>query len=428
MAQAAASPAVRTSPNVLLRLRAMMFLQYFAQGSYLTIVAVYLKDGLKFSGSEVGWIMGAIGLGPLVAPFIVGQLVDRHLATERVLAACHLLAGIVMLGLYQQTAFGPVVTLATVYSVLYVPTMMLTNSLAFHHLADRDREFPLVRVWGTIGFIVPSWLILFYFLKGLEGEALSRAQGVAFAVSGVAGLVMAVYSLTLPHTPPDPSRSGSFAPGVVLRLARRRDFGVLFIVTFFLAMAHNYYFVFNSPLVKSVLLRVNEADWVQTFTTLGQVAEIGVMAALGPALLKLGYKRTMLIGAASYALRCIALAVAGDAAIPFGLAASLAAVGQVLHGVCFGFFLAAAFIYVDRASPPDVKGSMQTIFGTFVFGIGGVLGAVLGGQMDEWFVTGEGASAVYQWNPIWLSCAALAGVFALVLAVGFPKQWPDATS
>ncbi len=420
MAQVAVSSG-RTSATVLYRLRLMMFLQYFVQGAYLTIVAVYLRDALHFTGAQTGWFLAAIGVGPVVAPFVVGQLVDRHLATERVLAACHLLAGLLMLGLYVQERFWPVLLLGTAYSILYIPTMMLTNSLAFHHLADRDREFPLVRVWGTIGFIVPSWFILFYFLKGLQGDELNRAQGVAFAVSGIGGIVMALYCLTLPRTPPDRARSGKFAPGVVLRLAARRDFLVLFVVTFFLAAAHNYYFVFNGPLVKAVLLRVQRADWVQTFMSIGQVAEIGVIAALGPSLVRLGYKRTMLIGATSYALRCAALAAAGHVALPFGVAVALAAAGQALHGVCFGFFLAAAFIYVDRASPADVKGSMQTIFGTFIFGIGAVLGGVWGGWMSDRFVAGQGDAAVYDWNALWLSCGALAALFAGVLALGFPR-------
>jgi nucleoside transporter len=409
-----------TPSSVRYRLAAMMFLQYFVQGAYLSIVADYLRTYLKSSPDEISWFMAALGAGPLVAPFIVGQLVDRHMATERVLAACHALAGVLMIAIYYQTSFMPVLVLGTAYSVLYTPTMMLTNSLAFSHLASRDREFPLIRLWGTIGFIVPAWFILFYFLKGLSGDDLSRAQGVAFIVSGSVGLVMAAYCLTLPHTPPEPRKSGSFAPAVVLGLAKRRDFRILFIVTFFLAAVHTYFFFFNSSLVRAVLARTGYEDWTQTFTTLGQIAEIGVMTLLGPSIVRLGYKRTMLIGAAAYTLRCVALALAGDAAMPFSAAVSLAAIGQALHGVCFGFFLAAAFIFVDRTSPADVKGSMQTIFGTLIFGLGAVLGSFMGGRLEAVYVNKSAAVAVYQWEPIWLWCAALGGVCFLLLAAAFP--------
>jgi nucleoside transporter len=408
-----------TPSSVRSRLAVMMFLQYFVQGAYLSIVADYLRTYLQASGDEISWFMAALGAGPLLAPFIIGQLVDRHMATERVLAACHFLSGVLMIALYFQTTYLPVLILGTAYSVLYTPTMMLTNSLTFHHLASRDREFPLIRVWGTIGFIVPAWFILFYFLKGLSGDALSHAQGVAFLVSGAVGIVMGIYSLTLPNTPPEPRKS-NFAPAVVLGLWKRRDFRVLFIVTFFLAAVHTYFFFFNSSLVRAVLARAGYEDWTQSFTTLGQIAEIGVMALLGPSIVRLGYKRTMLIGAAAYTVRCVVLALAADPAMPFSAAVSLAGLGQALHGVCFGFFLAAAFIFVDRTSPADVKGSMQTIFGTLIFGLGAVLGSFMGGRLETVYVDKSAAVAVYQWGPIWLWCAALGGVCFTVLATAFP--------
>lgn len=412
-----------TATSLKIRLGLMMFLQYFVQGSYLSIVAVYLRDALHFDDAQIGNFLAALALGPLVAPLVVGQLVDRLVPTERVLAACHFLSGLLMLVLYTQTEYWPVLALGTLYSVLYVPTMMLTNSLAFRHLADRDREFPLIRVWGTIGFIVPAWLIEFYFLNGLSGDVLNRSRGIAFVVSGIGGLVMAVYALTLPNTPPEKQTSGRFAPAVVLRLLRRRDFLVLTLVTFVIAGAHNFYFVWNGPLLKSVLGRIGAEDKVQTFATIGQVAEILVMMIVGTSVLRLGYKQTMSIGIASYALRCVALATAGDGT--FGQIPSLvlAGVGNALHGVCFGFFLATAFLYVNNTSPPDVKGSMQTIYGTLIFGLGGVLGANFAGRLGQRYLLGEfDGTKIYDWHGIWTVCAVAAGLCLVVFVFGFPRD------
>jgi len=411
------------------RLAGMMFLQYFMQGAYLTILSVYVKDALHFTDDQIGWFISAMAVGPVLAPFIVGQLVDRMLPTERVLAGCHFLGGLIMLVIFYQTEFVPVIVLGTIYSILYIPTMMLTNSLAFHHLRDRDREFPRVRVWGTIGFIVPSWLISFYFLKGLTGDALSRGQGIAFIVAGIAGIVMSVYCLTLPSTPPTPRGSGQFAPAVVLRLMKRRDFAVLFIVSFFIAAVHNYFFVWNSPLVKELLTRHEWGDRTQAFTTLGQITEILVMALLAPVILKLGYKRTMIVGAIAYAVRCLAFAEAANPDLPFGAALAVAAFGQSLHGFCFAFFMASAFIYIDREAPPDVKGSLQTIYGVFVMGLGGVAGGVWGGRMGKWFpetllVDGVKSRTFDNWAPIWLWCAAAAALCAVAMALFFPRVAP----
>jgi nucleoside transporter len=412
----------RTPPPTKARLCLMMFLQYFVQGSYLNIVSVYLRDALKFTDGQIGMFLAALAVGPILSPLVIGQLVDRMLPTERVLAGCHFLAGLLMLGLYSQTDYLPVLALGTLYSILYIPTMMLTNSLAFRHLAERDREFPLVRVWGTLGFIVPAWFIEFYFLKGLTGDDLNRARGVAFLVSGIGGLVLAAYSLTLPHTPPAPRGEGKFAPGVVLRLLKRRDFLVLTLVTFVIAGAHNFYFVWNGPLLQTVLGRIGKSE-VQTFATIGQIAEIAVMAVVGSLVLRLGFKRTMLAGIAAYSLRCVALGVAGSGTLEPAAAVALAGLGNALHGACFGFFVAVAFMYVDKTSPPDVKGSMQTVYGTLIFGIGMVVGGWVAGALGNVYkLSAEGVPAVYDWNGIWLTCAAAAGACFVVFAAAFPRD------
>jgi nucleoside transporter len=416
------APAERTPPAVKRKLCALMFLQYFVQGAYLTIVADYLVSALGFSEEQKGSFIAAISVGPILAPLFVGQLVDRWFATDRVLAVFHFIAGLLMLALYRQTEFGPVVALGTLYSVVYVPTTMLTNSLTFHHLRDGNREFPLVRVWGTIGFIVPAWLIEFYFLRGLQGAELDQARSIVFAVSGVGGIITSLFCFLLPYTPPSGEASGKFAPGVVFSLLKRREFAVLFGVSFFIAMAHQYYFNFNATLVKQVLTRGNHADWTARFMTISQIMEIGAMALLAPAVARLGFKRVMLIGASCYALRCVLLAGAATWDLSIVGAYVVAGAGQALHGFCFGFFLAAAFMYLDQASPPDIKGSMQTVYGVLVVGLGMVLGGVWGGWMGTRFTTGGGATTVYQWSPIWLWCAVLAAVCTLVLAVAFPKS------
>ena len=191
------------SPMPLLgRLSLMMFLQYFVQGCYLPIAALYVETTLGFAPREVGTFVAALAIGPILAPFILGQIVDRAFATERVMAFCHGLGGAMMLLLYYQTSAWPVIALGTAYSILYVPTMMLSNSLAFRQLKNSDMEFPWIRLFGTLGFIVPAFIIESWWLRGLGGPELARARGIAFALSGIFGLVMAAYCLTLPHTPP----------------------------------------------------------------------------------------------------------------------------------------------------------------------------------------------------------------------------------
>ena len=447
--------AARTDPVLKARFSLMMFLQYFVQGSYLPVVSLFVEQNLSFSSGQMGWFKAALAVGPLLAPFIIGQMVDRHFATERVLAWSHLGAGGLMLAMYTlaqvwtSALFWPMVALAALYSALYVPSMMLTNTLAFHHLRDREAEFPIIRLWGTIGFIVPAWLVEMVFLRGLEGDVLQDRRAVILLVAGVAGLVMAAYCYSLPHTPPARDRH-DIAPGRVLRLLRRRDFLVLVLVSLLVALAHDYFFLWNSPFLRAALDRAGIAGaWEQRIASIGQVFEIVVMAGLGFAIKRFGFKVTMIVGATAYLLRALIFSWVIAADLPSGAMLGFIYVGQALHGLCFGCFLAAAYMYVDRVAPPDARGSMQTFYGTFIVGAGMVLGSVVGGGIGDAFTTDAGRPTVRErlgietgagvveftqenaagveehkirdWPAIWLSSAAISAVALAAFAIAFPK-------
>lgn len=415
----------RSPPALLTRLSVMMFLQYFVQGCYLPIAALYVDQTLGFTARQVGVFVAALAIGPILAPFVVGQIVDRSFATERVMAFCHLIGGGLMLALYCQTGVWPVMVLGTVYSVLYVPTMMLSNSLAFQHLRNEELEFPWIRLCGTIGYIVPAFLIELWWLRGLAGPELASARGIAFALSGVVGVLMAAYCLTLPHTPPARREQRSYAPGVVLRMLRQRDFFVIVAVTFFICIAHQYFFVFNSPFLRDIL---RSGGWQtaaeQMISSIGQWCEILVMAFLGLMLKKWGYKRTLILGASAYLLRFLLFSLVFSVDPPFYGKLALAGAGQALHGFCFGCFLAVGYMYVDRISPPDVRGSMQNIYGVFFISIGFFAGGLVGGAVGDWFTTMADGEKVRNWTAIWLSGTVLCAACVAALAAFFPVRQP----
>lgn len=411
------------SPGPLLgRLSLMMFLQYFVQGCYLPIAALYVESTLGFAPRQVGVFVAALAIGPILAPFILGQIVDRAFPTERVMAVCHGLGGALMLALYYQTAAGPVIALGTAYSILYVPTMMLSNSLAFRHLRNSDMEFPWIRLFGTLGFIVPAFIIESWWLRGLEGTELARARGIAFALSGIFGIVMAAYCLTLPHTPPIRNERHRYAPGVVMAMLRQRAFLVIVVVTFFICIAHQFFFVFNSPFLRDILDTGGWGAAEQRISSIGQWCELGVMAVLGFLLKRLGFKRTLLIGASAYMLRCLLFALVFAIDLPFAGRLAIAAAGQALHGFCFGCFLAVGYMYVDRISPPDVRGSMQNVHGVFFISLGFFFGGLVGGEVGDWFTAAADGQTVRNWTGIWLTSAALCAACVAGLAAFFPGE------
>ena len=441
---------LRTTGVVRARLSLMMFLQYFIQGSYLPVASLYIEDALNFDKFEVGLFGSALAVGPLFAPFIVGQLVDRHWATQRVLAVSHLLGGLTMLWLYTQTEITGFVILGIIYSILYVPTMMLTNSLAFHHLKQRDREFPLIRLFGTIGFVVPAWWVELYWLKGLEGSELSQARSIILLLAGGFGILMAAYCWTLPHTPPERKDDAKFAPGKVIGLLRIRCLAVLVIISFFVAVVHKFYFVWNSPFLNDVLRSGGiTGAWEQRISSIGQLSEVLVMIFLGWLVAKHGFKRTLALGILAYTIRCIVFAVAITIDVNFGLRMGLVIFGQALHGVCFACFLAAAFMLVDRVAPKDIRGSMQNIYGTFVIGLGLFVGGISSGALGKWLTTppngatfrnslgivskagmrlNEKKDLLSDWTLLWLSCALLSALCLVAFLLSFPKEIPEATA
>lgn len=410
----------RTARSVKIRLYVMMFLQYFVQGCYLPIISLYLQEKLIFTSQQLGMFGAALAVGPLFAPFVLGQLVDRHFSTQLVLAVCHAAGGIVMLTLWQQTQFLPVLVLGTVYSILYLPSLMLTNSLAFHHLVNRDREFPFVRLWGTIGFVFPAWVVEFWWLRGLEGQELVDARGFTLALAGIAGLVMGVYCLTLPSTPPPNKNARDFAPGKVIGLLRQRNFLALVVVSFGIAIVHNFYFVWNSPFLKEVLRQGGVMGaWEQRISSIGQIAEVLVMTILGLSIARLGFKWTMLVGIVAYATRFGIFAFAGTFAAAFPLNITIVCIGQALHGFCFGCFLAVAYMYVDRVAAVDIRGSMQNVYGTFVIGVGAFLGGFVSGAIGNAFSTSVQEK---NWVGIWSSGVAMTVVCLIAFALWFPKD------
>jgi predicted MFS family arabinose efflux permease len=332
----------------------MLFLQYFVQGAYFSVASLYLLNYLHFTATQVGIFGSAAAFGAVLAPVIAGQVADRYVSTERFLALSHFLGGIIMLLIWRQTTPVVVLALTFVYSLLYVPTMSLTNTMCFRNLRNREQEFPILRSCGTIGFIAAQWLFEVVRLAPLKDEPaqLLAARGDAFFLSGAAGVLLAAYCLTLPRTPPIQSGVTKFAPVEAIRLLADRGFLVLFVISLPIAIVHSYHFVWVAPYLAQDTGIADE--WIGRVTTVGQIFEILVLALLGLGLKRMGFKWTLTLGISAYVLRNLIFAAAPP--VPIVVAA------QALHGFCFACFFATAFMLVDRLAPQDARASVQTSF------------------------------------------------------------------
>jgi nucleoside transporter len=390
-------------PFVRARLSAMMFLEFFIWGAWLPLIFGYLPS-LGFSSAEQGWITSAFAMASITAMFFSTQFADRHFAAERFCAFSNLVGGLSILALYWVHDFWPFFVLMLVHSLFYVPTISITNSIAFAALKDAQREFGKVRLWGTIGWIAASWPFVFL-LAGKTGAALHSALTAIFIVAAVASFVLALFSLTLPATPPATMASDASAPLKAIRLLAAPPMLVLFVVTLIDALVHQCYFQWTSPFLQAAGLAEN---WIMPAMSIGQVAEIASMAVLGLVLSRLGWRATMTLGILAHALRFFVFAI-GD---PLWLMVSI----NVVHGICYAFFFAAVYIFVDECCPRDARASAQGLFNLVILGIGPFAGSLLWGSLGDVLRTPNGAVI---FSRLFLAPAVLGLVAALLLVVGF---------
>jgi len=374
------------------RLGGMMFLQYALWGAWLPLTARYLsasiaEGGLGFSGAEIGMILGLAGsIGAVAAPFIAGQFADRYFSTERILAFLVLSGGLVKWYTATQTEYSAWLYLSIIYSVLYMPTLALSNSLAFSHIEDKENTFPKIRVWGTIGWIAASWAfpmiwlqqdlsfqLMPPFISGPEVANVTARLADALKFSAMISIAYGVFCFMLPHTPPKADAVEKLAFKKAFSLFNNRSFLVLVLASLGVSIIHQIYFLQTGPFLSSIGIKDSA---IGPAMTIGQFAEIATMAYLGFFLKRLGYKKVITIGIMAYFAR---YAIFGTSFLP----AWVMVISQAFHGFCFAFFFAAGFIYVDKLADDDVRHSAQTVFGIIIFGGGPVVGGWLSGKLQE---------------------------------------------
>jgi nucleoside transporter len=366
----------------------MMVLEFFIWGAWLPLIFGYLPS-LQFTPAEQSWILNAFPIAAIVGMFFSNQFADRNFAAEKFLAVSHLIGGVAMLSLAWVTSFWPFFLLMLVHCLLYVPTISITNSIAFTHMRDAQKEFGIVRMGGTIGWILAAWPFTFILVdwakvkaanpqglsnwlgtvlgSGLTGTALQEGTRWTYIVSGIAALVLAAFSLTLPHTPPKPATSASnkLAWLEAMRLLRQPFVLVLWLVTFLDAFVHNCYFNWTGTFLSSTQVGI-PGNWIMPVMSIGQIAEILTMFILGATLKRLGWKMTMIVGILGHAARFAVYAF-------FPAHKELIILVQVLHGICYAFFFATVYIFVDEFFPKDARASAQGLFNVMILGIGALV-------------------------------------------------------
>jgi nucleoside transporter len=381
----------------------MMVLQYVIWGAWYVTITTYLTTTLHFSATQAGAVFGTTAVASLVSPFFVGLVADRFFATERVMAALYIVGAVLMFLITQVQSFGAVYGLVLAFCLCYFPTIALTNSITMQQVADPGRDFPPIRVMGTLGWIAINLAVGFMRIE---------AAATQFLLASGACVVMAIYSLAaLPHTPP-PARGQKVTARQVLGLdalamMKDRSYLVFVIASILACIPLTFYYSFTNAYLNDIGV-VNAAGKM----TLGQMSEVALMLLMPVVFRLLSVRGILLAGLLAWGIRYVLLAY-GDP----GPGVWMFYVAILLHGICYDFFFVTGQLYTDQEAPAHLRSTAQGFITFVTYGVGMLIGSLLSGSALDYFTTTTGGTVVRNWAGFWLSSALMS--FAIMLLVLF---------
>jgi nucleoside transporter len=381
----------------------MMFLNFVVWGCWYVTISTYLTSTLKFSGTEAGAVFGTTALASIISPFFVGLIADRFFSTERVLCVLHLLGGACIYLVTMVHSFGAVYGLMFAHCLCYFPTLALTTSITLKNCPDA-RRFPLFRVFGTLG-----WIAIGQVIGAMKIEASSKQFVLAAGMS----VVMALFCLTLPHTPPMGKGKAITARDILgldaLVMLKNRSYLIFAISSILACIPLTFYFSFTNAYLNDVGV-VNAAGKM----TLGQASEVGMMLAMPWVFRRMSVKAILMLGLAAWSMRYGLLAY-GNA----GAGMWMFYIAILVHGVCYDFFFVTGQLYTDQEAPPALRNTAQGFYTFLTYGVGMFVGSLLSGIAVDFFTTGTGPTMVRHWTGFWLSSSLAAMILFLAIGLFF---------
>jgi len=396
------------------KLSFMMFLEFFIWGGWFVTLGTFLSNNLSASGGEIGQAFSTQSWGAIIAPFIIGLIADRYFNAEKLLGVLHLIGAVLMYQLSNVESFNMFYPYVLGYMIAYMPTLALVNSVSFNQMDNPTKDFPHIRVWGTVGWIAAGWIISLGFqwdsLQNIEDGALKNT----FLMVAIASAVLGIFSFLLPATPPsnkgDKLTSISEMLGLdALGLLKDRNFIIFFISSILICIPLAFYYQNLSPFLAELQVEKSTA-WASA----GQISEVIFMLLLPLFFKKFGFKKTILVGMLAWVIRYVLFAY-GDSSGLFVMLIS----GILLHGICYDFFFVSGQIYTDNKAGEKYKSSAQGLITLATYGVGMLVGFKIAGMItDKFLIEGGG----HNWESIWIYPAGFAIVVLIIFALFFKNE------
>ncbi|GEO05649.1 nucleoside permease [Adhaeribacter aerolatus] len=393
--------------RIRLQLSVMMFLEFFIWGAWFVTLGTFLLNNLKTSATQVGVAFLTQSIGAILAPFIIGLIADRFFSAQYILGILHLIGAALLWSASSVTDFDSFYPLILVYMILYMPTLALVNSVSFRQMQEPGKEFPPIRVLGTIGWIVAGFTI------GWLNWEQNGSLDLTFKMAAIASAVLGVFSFTLPATPPVKKGGKASLSDILgldaLGLLKNRSYLLFFLSSVAICIPLAFYYNFTNPFLNE--LGMSSAAAKQSF---GQVSELLFMLLMPAFFARLGVKKMLALGMFAWVLRYILFAF-GDTAGNYWMLI----IGIVLHGICYDFFFVTGQIYTDKLAGERFKSAAQGLITLATYGVGMLIGSLISGVIvDKWQLPAGG----HNWQIIWLIPAAIAAVVVVLFLLLFQDK------
>jgi nucleoside transporter len=389
----------------------MMFLEFFIWGAWFVTLGTFLFNNLGASGSQSASVFSTQSWGAIIAPFIIGLIADRYFNAEKILGILHLIGAVLMYQMFNAPDISVFYPYVLAYMILFMPTLALVNSISFNQMADPEKEFSSIRVWGTIGWIVAGLLISFVFLWDAEANVKAGLMKNTFMLASTASLVLGLYSFTLPKTPPKIEKGAKVKISEILgldalKLLKDRNFLLFFIASILICIPLAFYYQYANPFLSNIGVENPTGKM-----TIGQISEVLFLLLLPVFFKKFGFKKTILIGMLAWAIRYALFAYGNAGELSFMLI-----IGIALHGVCYDFFFVSGQIYTNAKAGIKYKSAAQGLITLATYGVGMLIGFEIAGLIADTYKISETA---FDWKMIWIIPAGIALVVFLLFAIFF---------